>query len=62
LAELDPSGLYRYSSGWDASGTTMAEVAAAHRRHLILMTRIIHAGASAAVRDFARAFNFKDGR
>lgn len=62
LAELDPPASYRYSSSWDPSGTTMPEVAEAHRRHLILMTRIIHAGASAAVRNFARAFNFKNRR
>lgn len=62
LAQLDQSAAYRYCAAWDESGTAMAEVADAHRRHLILMTRIIHAGASAAVRDFARAFNFKDGR
>jgi hypothetical protein len=63
LAELDDkSARYRYSAAWDESGTEMSEVADAYRRQLIQMTRIIHAGASAAVRNFARAFSFKDER
>lgn len=60
LAQADDQGAYRYSAAWDGTGTLMSEVAETYRRNLVHMTRIIHAGASAAVRDFARAFNLKD--
>ena len=61
LAQVE-NGSYRYTAASDPSGTMMSEGAETYRRQLVPMTRIVHAGASAAVRDFARAFNFKEGR
>ena len=56
---VSEGGSYRYSSAWDGSGTLMAEVASTYRRHLVRIATFIHSGASASVRDFARAFNLK---
>lgn len=51
--------LYSYNPQWDEYGL-MDKVAASYRRHLVDLSRIIHAKASSeAVRDFARAFQFK---
>lgn len=51
--------LYSYSQGWDEVNV-MEKVAETYRHHLIGLSRIIHEKAgSAAVQDFARAFQFK---
>jgi hypothetical protein len=48
-----------YDPTWDAAGDLMAKVAAVYRRNLILVAQEIHAKASGAVREFARAFEIK---
>jgi hypothetical protein len=50
---------FAYDSAWDARGELMAKVAAAYRRNLIFVAELIHSKASAAVREFARAFEIK---
>lgn len=62
LAISDDGAGYRYSAAWDGSGTLMAEVASTYRRHLVRIATFIHSGASASVRDFARAFHLKKDR
>ena len=58
LAPATPEG-YVFNAGWDES-RLMEKVAAAYRRHLVPIAGLIHAkGASQAVQDFARAFQFK---
>lgn len=50
---------YVYNAAWDES-QLMQKVATAYRQHLVRMSEAIHAkAASEAVRDFARAFQFK---
>lgn len=50
---------YAYNASWDES-QLMEKVATAYRQHLVHLSEIIHAkAASEAVRDFARAFQFK---
>lgn len=53
---------YAYDSGWDESGEQMARVAQTYRRQLVRVATFIHSKASPAVRDFARAFQFKNDR
>ncbi|HKS55243.1 MAG TPA: hypothetical protein VJS12_08160 [Steroidobacteraceae bacterium] len=60
--EAGPAPAYRYNPQWDASGEVMPEVAAAYRRHLVQLATFIHSRASTAVREFARAFDFKKDR
>jgi hypothetical protein len=48
-----------YDPAWDVAGDLMAKVAAVYRRNLILVAQVIHAKASGAVREFARAFEIK---
>ena len=61
LVALEAEGVqrYRYDGAWDESGTTMRSVAETYRRHLVSVANLIHSKASPAVRDFARAFQFK---
>jgi hypothetical protein len=53
---------YQYNPQWDPTGQVMPEVAAAYRRHLVQLATFIHSRASTAVREFARAFDFKKDR
>jgi hypothetical protein len=53
---------YRYEASWDETGTMMRKVADTYRRHLVRVANLIHSKASPAVRDFARAFQFKKDR
>jgi hypothetical protein len=53
---------YRYNPAWDESGRLMGRVAAAWRSQLVPITKFIHAKAPSAVREFARAFDFKKER
>ena len=53
---------YRYNPQWDPTGEVMPEVAASYRRHLVPLATFIHARASTAVREFARAFDLKKDR
>ena len=70
LADLARNGLiiaassvperYTYNTSWDES-QLMSKVATAYRQHLVHLSKLIHAkAASAAVLDFARAFELKD--
>jgi len=54
-----PGTAYHYVSAWD-DGQILPRVDAAYRNHLVYVTGLIHSKASRAVRDFARAFRFKD--
>ncbi len=53
---------YQYNPQWDPTGQVMPEVTAAYRRHLVQLATFIHSRASTAVREFARAFDFKKDR
>lgn len=53
---------HRYDASWDETGVVMQKVAATYRRHLVRVANLIHSKASPAVRDFARAFQFKKDR
>jgi hypothetical protein len=56
----DESGSsFSYDPSWDRSGDLMQRVAEAYRRNLVLVAHTIHAKASGAVREFARAFEIK---
>jgi hypothetical protein len=67
LGDLSRTGLIRsatafsfsYDTTWDES-QLMSSVAKAYREHLVRLSGLIHAKATSdAVRDFARAFQFK---
>jgi len=69
LADLARNGLiapdtaaperYTYNAAWD-EGKLIEKIAATYRQHLVHLSEVIHAkAASPAVRDFARAFQFK---
>jgi hypothetical protein len=62
---VQPSGedaqSYVYDGAWD-TGDLMTRVAAAYRKDLIHVASFIHTKASAAVREFARAFEIKKDR
>jgi hypothetical protein len=60
--ELASAAQYRYNAAWDPTGEIMPEVAASYRRHLVPVSTFIHSRASTAVREFARAFEFKKGK
>jgi DNA-binding MarR family transcriptional regulator len=65
LVSIEPGSTpqrYRYNPQWEPSGEVMPEVAAAYRRHLVQLATFIHSRASTAVREFARAFDFKKDR
>jgi hypothetical protein len=53
---------HRYDASWDETGAMMQKVATTYRRHLVRVANLIHSKASPAVRDFARAFQFKKDR
>jgi hypothetical protein len=55
-----PEG-FRYDDSWDDSGL-MPRVVATYRQQLVRVANLIHSKASPAVRDFARAFQFKKER
>ncbi len=51
---------YAFNGAWDET-QLMSKVAAAYRSNLVLIANFIHQkSASDAVRDFARAFNFRN--
>lgn len=51
--QLDPA--------WDSS-STMVELVHTYRRHLVRIATFIHSNSPSAVREFARAFDFKKDR
>jgi hypothetical protein len=53
---------YRYETSWDETGMMMQKIVEAYRHHLVRVANLIHSKASPAVRDFARAFQFKKDR
>ena len=58
--ESDPTR-WRYDSS-TPDGPVIAETAAAYHRHVVALATYIHSKASASVREFARAFDFKKDR
>jgi DNA-binding IclR family transcriptional regulator len=57
-AEGDPPH-YRYEPRGPAHENLVSELAVHYRRHLVLVSTLIHSRGSASVRAFARAFNLK---
>lgn len=55
------AGRYQYSVAPDKDAL-MLEVIQYYQQHLVQVARLIHSGPSAAVREFARAFDFKKDR
>jgi hypothetical protein len=62
LAASEPGApsTYRYDPSWDSSGVLMASVARTYRQELVRVASLIHSKGSPALRDFARAFEFKE--
>jgi len=58
LLEETDSGEFRYKSHSAEKDTLIAQVNETYRRELIRVSRMIHAKAPSAVRDFAQAFRF----
>lgn len=58
----DSSAGYLYDSAWDPTGAEMAAVARTYRQQLVRVASLIHSKGSPALRDFARAFQFKGGK
>lgn len=54
----DPES-YRYASVSSKRDRLLEEIDATYRRDLIRISRMIHAAAAPAIRDFAEAFRFK---
>lgn len=50
---------FTYDSSWDPDGLFMKLLADTYRAKLVRVATLIHANASSAVRDFAKAFDFK---
>lgn len=60
-AQEEQAGRHVYDGAWDESGM-MQRLAELYRRHVVALASLIHARAgSEAVRDFARAFQFRNG-
>ena len=59
VKKLEPSGALAFDSAWDPDGAFIKRLAQTYRTHLVRVATLIHSNASAAVRDFARAFDFK---
>jgi hypothetical protein len=58
----DSGPTYQYDTGWDPQGEQMAAVARTYRQQLVRVASLIHSKGSPALRDFARAFQFKTER
>ncbi|HEY4054093.1 MAG TPA: hypothetical protein VGL74_10130 [Terriglobales bacterium] len=58
LIEETDSGSYQYKSHSAEKDALIAEVSETYRRQLIRVSRMIHAKAPSAMRDFAQAFRF----
>ncbi len=59
LANPESSESYRYESVSSKRDCLIEAVEAAYRRDLVRISRMIHAAAAPAIRDFAEAFRFK---
>jgi hypothetical protein len=53
---------YRYDPARDDLRALVADLARCYRRNLLLVTELIHAKPSGAVKEFARAFDLKKDR
>jgi hypothetical protein len=60
VAHNASTDVYRYDPAWDESSQTMPRVAETYGRQLVRVATLIHSKASSAVREFARAFQFKN--
>ncbi len=60
VAHTASTDVYRYDAAWDESSQTMPRVAETYGRQLVRVATLIHSKASPAVREFARAFQFKN--
>lgn len=58
LLEKKESGEYQYKSHSAEKDALIAQVDETYRRELIRVSRMVHAKAPSAVRDFAQAFRF----
>jgi hypothetical protein len=59
VADPQREGQHRFDPAWDSEGV-MERVSSSYRRHLVHVANLIHTkAASEAVRDFARAFQFR---
>jgi hypothetical protein len=58
LLEETDAGEFRYKSHSAEKDSLIVEVSETYRRELIRVSRMIHAKAPSAVRDFAQAFRF----
>lgn len=61
-ADSDSHERHLYDGSWDEAGEMMQKVGATYRRQLVRVANLIHSKASPAVREFARAFQFKKDR
>jgi len=55
----DPGNTYHYDSSSESRDLLLKDVNDAYKTQLVRVSSLIHSKASAAVRDFARAFRFK---
>ena len=58
VASADSEG-YVFNKAWDPEGLFMEKLGHAYRTKLVRIATLIHSKASAAVRDFANAFDLK---
>ena len=58
----EENGQYFYEDQSEEKNKLMAAVDKTYRRELVRVSTMIHAKASPALRDFARAFRIKDGK
>ena len=60
LAAARPDGAaWHYDERWDPTGEEMTTVERTYRQQLVRVASLIHSKGSAALRDFARAFDLK---
>jgi hypothetical protein len=60
LAMVRPDGTgWCYDGRWDPTGEEMTAVERTYRQQLVPVASLIHSKGSAALRDFARAFDLK---
>jgi hypothetical protein len=59
LKKAEPDNAFSFDSRWDPDGKFMQLLALTYRRQLVNVATLIHANASAGVREFADAFNLK---
>lgn len=50
---------FEFDDSWDPGGAFMQKLVSTYRTRLVRVATLIHANASAAIRDFAKAFDLK---